>query len=200
MLSFAAAVFFLIITPGPGVLSTAGIGSAYGYRAGSRYIAGLCLGNMLVALAVISGLAAVLFSVPGLRNTLLLVSTLYLSYLAFRIAFSGVKIGFIEASSAPGVLNGIVFQFINPKAYATNTLLFTGFAFLPQSLLQETLIKILIMNLIWLPLHFLWLAAGVSLHRLNLSDKVQRTINMGMAISLLIVVALAVFAQYSTLD
>ncbi len=32
MLIFAAAVFFLIITPGPGVLSTAGVGSAFGAR------------------------------------------------------------------------------------------------------------------------------------------------------------------------
>ena len=29
MLEFAAAVFFLIVTPGPGVLSTAGVGAGY---------------------------------------------------------------------------------------------------------------------------------------------------------------------------
>ena len=33
MLQFALAVFFLLITPGPGVLTTAGIGAAFGYRA-----------------------------------------------------------------------------------------------------------------------------------------------------------------------
>ena len=37
MLTFAAAVFFLIVTPGPGVLSTAGVGSGYGYRPGLEY-------------------------------------------------------------------------------------------------------------------------------------------------------------------
>ena len=30
MLTFALAVFLLIITPGPGVLSLAGVGAAYG--------------------------------------------------------------------------------------------------------------------------------------------------------------------------
>ncbi|MCH1465812.1 MAG: LysE family translocator, partial [Alphaproteobacteria bacterium] len=30
MLTFALAVFLLIATPGPGVLSTAGVGSAFG--------------------------------------------------------------------------------------------------------------------------------------------------------------------------
>ncbi|MEP4336194.1 MAG: LysE family translocator, partial [Roseobacter sp.] len=45
MLTFAAAVFFLIITPGPGVLSAAGVGAAYGMRSGLRYVLGLFIGN-----------------------------------------------------------------------------------------------------------------------------------------------------------
>ena len=32
MLTFAITVFLLIVTPGPGVLSTAGFGAAYGYN------------------------------------------------------------------------------------------------------------------------------------------------------------------------
>src|SRR6056297_4015478 len=59
MLSFAAAVFFLIVTPGPGVLTTAGVGAAFGGRAGVRYVMGLFIGTNIVALAVISGVAAV---------------------------------------------------------------------------------------------------------------------------------------------
>ena len=38
MLTFAAAVFLLIITPGPGVLSTAGVGAAFGWRKGLFYL------------------------------------------------------------------------------------------------------------------------------------------------------------------
>ncbi|HEC70944.1 MAG TPA: LysE family translocator, partial [Roseobacter sp.] len=40
MLQFALAVFFLIVTPGPGVLSTAGVGAAFGFRAGLAYVVG----------------------------------------------------------------------------------------------------------------------------------------------------------------
>ncbi|MEM7753701.1 MAG: LysE family translocator, partial [Pseudomonadota bacterium] len=32
MLTFAIAILFLVGTPGPGVLSLAGVGAAYGYR------------------------------------------------------------------------------------------------------------------------------------------------------------------------
>ena len=45
MLTFALAVFLLIITPGPGVLSTAGVGAAYGFQPGLRYVMGLFIGT-----------------------------------------------------------------------------------------------------------------------------------------------------------
>ena len=194
MLSFAAAVFFLIVTPGPGVLSAAGVGAGYGVRPGLRYIFGLFLGTNMVALAVVTGLAALIFSVPYVRTALLFASGAYLLYLATRIAFSGSKVAFIETERAPGVLGGIALQAINPKAYAVNTTLFTGFAFWPESLLAETLVKFAIMNAIWIPLHLLWMYAGVSLKKLALSDKVQRSINMGMAAAMLAVVALAMLS------
>jgi len=56
MLTFLAAVFFLLITPGPGVLTTAGVGSAYGFRPGLSYVIGLFIGSNLVMLGVATGL------------------------------------------------------------------------------------------------------------------------------------------------
>lgn len=195
MLSFAGAVFFLIITPGPGVLSTAGVGSAFGGRAGARYVLGLFIGTNLVALAVVTGIAAVILADVRIRSVLLVLSTLYLLYLALRIALSGSRIAFIEARKAPGVLNGIALQLINPKAYAVNTALFAGFSFLPANLATETVLKFVIMNAIWIPIHFLWLWAGMRLHQLDLSERSHRKINIFMSLSMLAVVALA-FASF----
>ena len=70
MVSFAAAVFFLIVTPGPGVLSTAGGGSGFGFRAGLAYVGGLFLGTSLVAPVAVSGLAAALLAAPLLHGAL----------------------------------------------------------------------------------------------------------------------------------
>ena len=56
MLSFTLAVFLLLITPGPGVLSTAGVGAAFGTRAGIQYVVGLFVGTNIVALSIVSGL------------------------------------------------------------------------------------------------------------------------------------------------
>ena len=191
MLAFTAAVFFLVITPGPGVLSTAGVGSAFGFRPGLAYLAGLGVGNSAVGLAVVSGLAAVVLAEPVIRNVLLFASVAYLLYLAAKIALSGSRIAFIEAERPPGFLNGLMLQAINPKAYAVNTTLFTGFAFWPENFLGETLVKFAVMNALWIPIHFAWLGAGVTLKRMGLPERAHRAINIGMALAMLAVVALA---------
>ncbi len=191
MLTFAAAVFLLIATPGPGVLSTAGVGAAYGFRPGFGYVLGLFLGNNLVALLVISGVAALMLSVPALRIGLAVLSLAYLLYLAAKIAFAGAKIAFIEATAPPGVMAGLLLQPINPKAYAVNAAFFTGFPFAPDNLVFETIAKLLIMNLIWVPIHLAWLYAGVAVRRLDLPERTQRLINYAMAAAMIGVVVLA---------
>ena len=192
MLAFVAAVFLLLITPGPGVLSTAGVGAAFGFRAGLRYVTGLCIGTNLVALVVVSGLAAIVLAIAWARNTLLILSTLYLLYIAARIAFAGKKIAFIEADEKPGMRAGLLLQLINPKAYAVNMTWFTGFALLPQSLLLETLVKFFIINLLWIPIHLLWLSAGNAVNQIDLSPRTHFIVNIAMALAMVAVVVLAV--------
>ena len=82
-----------------------------------------------------------------------------------------------------------------PKAYAVSTTLFSGFAFLPNALGMETVIKILIMNIVWIPIHLLWLWVGVTLRSLNLKPGTQRFINIAMATAMILVVGLALLAQ-----
>ncbi len=191
MLAFASAVFFLIITPGPGVLSAAGVGAGYGLRPGARYIGGLWFGNLMVGLIVISGLWTLLLAIPGLRLVLGVASLCYLGYLALRIATAGSDVRFAGAATAPGFMAGTLLQFINPKAYAVNTFLFSNFAFFPSSWSTEVAIKLLILNAIWIPIHFAWLAAGITLHRLELAPARQRLVNYAMAASLMAVVLIA---------
>jgi len=194
VIEFAFAFFFLILSPGPGVLSTAGVGSAFGYRPGLRYVLGLFLGTNLVALGVISGVAAVVVASPLIRTVLLILSALYLLYLAAKVAFSGSKIAFIEAHRAPGIRDAVLLQALNPKAYVVNTAMIAGFPLGFASYWSEIAIKLVIMNVIWIPLHILWLWFGVALRRLNLAPKTQRLINFAMAGAMVIVVLLALWS------
>ncbi|MEM7743606.1 MAG: LysE family transporter [Pseudomonadota bacterium] len=181
----------MIVTPGPGVLTTAGIGSGFGWRAGLRFLIGLNLGTNLTMLMVATGLTAAVFSIPGLRTALLIASVAYFIYLATKIAFAGAKIGFIAAQRAPTIRDGILLQMINPKAYAVGSLLITGFAFYPDSFVIEVAWKFVLMNLVWIPVHILWLGAGVTVRRMELPTGTQRFINYVMAASLIVVVVVA---------
>ncbi len=188
---FLTAVFFMLITPGPGVLSTAGVGSSFGASAGYRYLSGLFIGTNLVAVAVVTGLAGLILAQPLLRTILMYASVAYLCYLALRIALAGSTIRFIESARAPGIRDALLLQAINPKAYVVNTALFTGFPFAGLVIWQEILWKFLLINLVWIPIHLLWLGAGITLQRLELPAHWHRIINILMALSLLIVVGLA---------
>ncbi len=193
--AFLAACFFLLLSPGPGVLTTAGVGAGFGWAAGVRYVMGLCVGSNAVMLAVASGLAAVVFAVPGLRQILLVLSVGYLLFMALRIALSGSQVAFMAAAKQPGVIDGILLQTINPKAYVVGTTLFSGFSILPSQFFVEVLIKLALLNVVWIPIHLLWLYAGVTLNRLALSHRVQRGINYAMAAALVAVVVIALFPQ-----
>lgn len=196
MLTFAIVSLLMFITPGPGVLSLAGVGAAFGWRHGLRYMAGLFAGHFLVSIAVITGLAAIILAEPIIRKLLLLASAGYLGYLALRIALAGSKISFIQIN-APGFMTGMTLQFINPKAYAVHTTFFTGFAFYPDSFVVETGLKLIIMNAIWISLHLCWLYAGCKLNELNLPDRTQKLINIFMAICLVAVVGMSAWSVLS---
>ena len=196
MIEFIIAVIFLLITPGPGVLTTAGIGAAFGYRAGFSFVGGLMLGGFINMMIVISGVAALVLAVPSLRTVLLVASVAYLLYLAWRIASAGAKVGFAPAQTPLGFKNGLMLQFINPKAYVVSTTLFSGFIFLPESPFVEVVLKVIVFNCIWLPVHLAWLAFGAKIGSLNLSQNRQRAINIGMALALLVVVGIALWTSF----
>ena len=194
MLTFVAAAILLIITPGPGVLSLAGVGSAFGFRAGLKYFIGLFVGNNLVGVFVISGVGALVLADPVTRTVLLVLSSIYLIYLASTIALSGSNIGFKGYTHKPGIKSGVLLQIINPKAYVVNSTMYSGFLLFENAYLLEVIIKVLIVNTIWIPVHFLWLYIGVFIKRLDLSRSIQCIINYFMATAMVLVVVLSVIA------
>ena len=114
----------MMVTPGPGVLSLAGVGAGFGWRVGIMYLIGLFLGTNGVALLVVLGFKQFLFEIDGVELTFLVLSLSYLSFLSWRIATSDNKTGFKETSKAPKLYEGVFLQFVNPKAYVVQGHLF----------------------------------------------------------------------------
>ena len=191
MVAFALAVFFMIATPGPAVLALAGVGAAFSFKDGLRFLVGLTIGYLLVWAFVITGLASVVFSVLYMRTIFLIISSGYLIYLSFKIMMKGSKIAFIRPENLPNFMDGIILQLVNPKAYAFHSILLSGFVIYPNDIILETICKFIVMNAIWIPLHLVWLFMGASIKKVNLDPYIQRKINLVMGLSLFLVAILS---------
>ena len=117
MITYIIISFLMMVTPGPGVLSLAGVGAGFGWKVGMMYLIGLFFGTNGVALLVVLGFTQFLFEIDGVEITFLLLSLSYLSFLSWRIATSDNKTGFKQSLKAPRLYEGIFLQFVNPKAY-----------------------------------------------------------------------------------
>ena len=193
MLTFALAVFVLAATPGPALLSILGTGAAFGFWLGLKYVSGALVGANVVILLVISGLANFLESFPKIRAILILSSLCYLSYIAFQIATSNSKSGLQRSTNLVGFKDGLIIQLINPKAYAVALALFSGFPFLDQTFFVEISLKLIIINLIFIPAYLVWLFMGVKLNSLNLSPKKARKLRLILAFFMMAAVFISVF-------
>ena len=198
MTSYIIISFLVMVTPGPGVLSLAGVGAGFGWRVGIMYLIGLFLGTNGVALLVVLGFKQFLFEIDGVELTFLVLSLSYLSFLSWRIATSDNKTGFKETSKAPKLYEGIFLQFVNPKAYVVQGHLFVVLSLGISSYNTEIFTKFLIVNSIWIPIHILWLWLGISLKKWSLASNKQVWVNRGMGLALFAVVILSAIMELNT--
>ena len=181
MFVFALAVLLLMLTPGPAILMIINIGVNFGFRKGIPFVIGVITGANMVAISVIFGLATIVLNYPILRLVLLLSSTIFILYLTIRILTQNLQKSLQQNAQNFSFLDGIILQIINPKNYIVQITLFSGFLIWDEYFVLEAAIKLLITNIIWLPMHLLWLTLGVAIKRINLSKNNLRILNLMIA-------------------
>ena len=198
MITYIIISFLMMVTPGPGVLSLAGVGAGFGWKVGMMYLIGLFFGTNGVALLVVLGFKQFLFEIDGVEITFLLLSLSYLSFLSWRIATSDNKTGFKQSLKAPRLYEGIFLQFVNPKAYVVQGHLFVVLSLGMASFNTEIIVKFIIVNSIWIPIHLLWLWLGISLKKWSLAVNKQIWVNRGMGLALFAVVILSAIMELNS--
>ena len=198
MITYIIISFLMMVTPGPGVLSLAGVGAGFGWKVGMMYLIGLFFGTNGVALLVVLGFKQILFEIDGVEITFLLLSLSYLSFLSWRIATSDNKTGFKQSLKAPRLYEGIFLQFVNPKAYVVQGHLFVVLSLGMVSYTTEIIVKFIIVNSIWIPIHLLWLWLGISLKKWSLAVNKQIWVNRGMGLALFAVVILSAIMELNS--
>ena len=198
MITYIIISFLMMVTPGPGVLSLAGVGAGFGWKVGFMYLIGLFFGTNGVALLVVLGFKQFLFEIDGVEITFLILSLSYLSFLSWRIATSDNKTGFKQSLKVPRLYEGIFLQFVNPKAYVVQGHLFVVLSLGMASYSTEIMVKFIIVNSIWIPIHLFWLWLGISLKKWSLASKKQTLVNRAMGLALFAVVILSAIMELNS--
>jgi len=191
MLTFALAVTLLMLTPGPAVLMIANIGVNFNFRKGMPFVLGVIIGANVVAVSVMLGIATIINTYTLLRLILLTISSIFIFYLAVKILMKNPEEQKTSNFTKINFYDGLILQILNPKNYIVQITLFSGFLIGDDNFILEAVIKLLIANMIWLPMHLVWLILGVRINKMQLSKKILRILNMIMAGLLLSFIAMA---------
>jgi threonine/homoserine/homoserine lactone efflux protein len=109
--------FVYSITPGPNNILLAASGAAFGYRRSLPHMLGVSLGAALMLVVVGCGLCASFERMPLLHTVLRYAAALYLLWLAWCIARSGIH-GRGRALAQPlRFWQGMALQWVNPKTW-----------------------------------------------------------------------------------
>jgi threonine/homoserine/homoserine lactone efflux protein len=150
-------------SPGPSTMAVMATAAAFGIHRSFGFVSGAIAGTVAVLLAVAAGAVALLMSLPGLGAALTLTSSVYILYLAWRIAtappLSKQTAGGLAPSFAAGFLLGIA----NPKAWFAIAAVFTGATLAGSSWERDALLKTAVLAVMIVIIHLAWLLGGSSL-------------------------------------
>jgi threonine/homoserine/homoserine lactone efflux protein len=182
----AALVGFSIIsagTPGPNNILLWASGAAFGFRRTLPHVVGTAVGIGALTLAVAAGLSVIITSVPGVALAMKIAGSLYLLYLAWRVAGAGALRNRSIAKPL-GVGQAAAFQVINPKSWIFALGAVTTFR--PASLptFSGAILVTITMILVIIPTASLWAAGGGAIGRLIRDDRVRRAVNLTLALIL----------------
>ncbi len=119
LLAIAAFTFVTVITPGPNNLMLLASGANYGVRRSLPHMAGIALGFPGMVLLVGIGVSRIFDLFPVLGDVLLVLSCIYMLWLAWKIAHAAPPAQDADAAGRPlTFLQAAAFQWVNPKAWS----------------------------------------------------------------------------------
>ena len=183
LLALAGFAFASSITPGPNNLRLMASGANFGFRRTVPHMLGVGIGFVILALAAGSGLAQAFDRWPVLHTALKVCATLYMLWLAWKIATAAPPEGRPADARPLTFLQAAAFQWVNPKAWAMALTAVTVYA--PAPGLAGVAAVALIFGAINLPSVSTWTLLGQQMARV-LTGRRLRAFNVAMAVLLVL--------------
>lgn len=186
LMTLVLASVVIMGSPGPSTISATAIGAAFGFRRSLRYAGGLILGTIAVLFAVAIGVVAILLSIPQGAPVLAAISTVYILYLAFKIATAPPLASQSRHMAAPAFAGGFLLAIANPKAYLAIAAVFAGSTIFAEDHALDAAVKTALLSVMIVVIHVCWLSAGASLSRVLHDPTSSRIVNVALAAGLVV--------------
>ncbi|RCK25855.1 LysE family translocator [Thalassospira lucentensis] len=191
----------LMGSPGPATISLAATGSAFGIRPGLGYLSGIIIGTTCVLLLVATGVATALIAHPIAGHILTALATIYILYLAWKIATAPVnparsadKTPHPRETAAPDFRGGLLLAIANPKAFAAIGAVYASHHIVQNSVWLNNTFKIAALTLVIVLVNTTWLIFGAGFSRLLSDPRAGRAINIIFALMLIASVSTALLS------
>lgn len=183
---FAGLVLFALvssITPGPNNLMLMASGANFGFKRTLPHLFGIELGFTLLILSVGTGIGNLLEVSPNSLTALRVVCTVYIGYLAMRLARTTSVAALTSDSGKPmTTVEAVLFQWVNPKAWAMA--LSSVSLFVPSPSFSYVLIVAIVFVAIGVPCVSAWTLLGEQLQRKLGTERRLRRFNAVMSLTL----------------
>lgn len=172
------------ITPGPNNLMLMASGANFGIRRTLPHMAGVALGFVVMTILMGAGLISVFETWPVAHLVLKVAATLYMLWLAWKIAHAAApREG--EAGGTPMTfLQAAAFQWVNPKAWAMAITAITVYS--PSNALWAIVLVACIFGAVNLPAVGSWAGLGREMRRFLTNPARLTAFNWTMAILLVV--------------
>lgn len=186
--TLAALVMFTLvasITPGPNNMMLLASGANFGFVRTLPHMLGIGLGMALMLVLVGLGIMQLFERVPLAQDILKVIGTVYLLYLAYRIAVAASPdVKHSDEAKPMSVIGAMLFQWVNPKAWTMALTILSVYA--PEQSLQAIMLVTLVFAIVSFPAISVWAALGTQLQKFLTNAQRLRWFNWSMAVMLVV--------------
>ena len=193
--SLLLTTLLLLGSPGPATMALAATGANVGVRKGLPFLCGLLLGLSIVIVGASLGISTLFSTFPQSKYFFQILGATYIVFIAWKIARAPfLPRSETAESAAPSLLNGMIFNLLNPKAYIAFAAIFSQ-ALLPYTdVIMAYLVTGFLCFVVATIVDVVWLVFGGIL-RPMLNDTVYSKI-IGLTFSVLMVLSVGLSAFF----